>query len=69
MAEFTTRERVQRHREKMRKAGFRPVQVWVPDVRDPMIRDMAFRACMDANAAPRAREDMDFVESLSDDLD
>ena len=26
-------ERVQKHRDAMRAAGFRPVQIWVPDVR------------------------------------
>ena len=26
-------ERVRRHREKLRAAGLRPVQIWVPDTR------------------------------------
>lgn len=26
-------ERVQKHRETLRKAGLRPVQIWVPDTR------------------------------------
>jgi len=29
----STAERVQKHREKMRAAGLRPVQIWVPDTR------------------------------------
>lgn len=28
-------ERVRKHREALRAAGFRPVQIWVPDVRRP----------------------------------
>ncbi|OFX13621.1 MAG: hypothetical protein A2516_01640 [Alphaproteobacteria bacterium RIFOXYD12_FULL_60_8] len=28
-------ERVQKHRDALRKAGLRPVQLWVPDTRRP----------------------------------
>lgn len=28
-------QRVQAHRTKLRKAGLRPVQIWVPDTRQP----------------------------------
>lgn len=28
-------ERVQKHRNALRKAGLRPVQIWVPDTRRP----------------------------------
>ena len=27
--------RVQKHRDELRKAGLRPVQIWVPDTRRP----------------------------------
>lgn len=30
---MTISERVQKHRETLRKAGLRPVQIWVPDTR------------------------------------
>ncbi len=29
------KERVQKYREKLRKAGMRPIQIWVPDTRRP----------------------------------
>ncbi|MDX3773273.1 antitoxin MazE family protein [Chromatiaceae bacterium AAb-1] len=29
----TVATRVQQHRERLRKAGLRPVQIWVPDTR------------------------------------
>ena len=29
----STAERVQKHRESLRAAGMRPVQIWVPDTR------------------------------------
>ncbi len=29
----TTADRVQKHREALRSAGLRPIQIWVPDTR------------------------------------
>lgn len=31
----SVRTRVQKHRDALRKAGLRPVQIWVPDMRRP----------------------------------
>lgn len=31
----STAQRVQRHRDELRAAGLRPVQIWVPDTRRP----------------------------------
>ena len=31
----STAERVKKHREALRAAGLRPVQIWVPDTRQP----------------------------------
>jgi hypothetical protein len=35
MATTPVNERVQRHRNALRMAGLRPVQIWVPDTRRP----------------------------------
>jgi len=35
----TTSQRVQEHRDRLRAAGLRPVQLWVPDTRDPGFAD------------------------------
>jgi hypothetical protein len=35
MATTSVNERVQRHRDALRMAGLRPVQIWVPDTRRP----------------------------------
>lgn len=35
MATTHVNARVQKHREALRKAGLRPVQIWVPDARRP----------------------------------
>lgn len=35
MARMDVNTRVQRHRDALRTAGLRPVQIWVPDTRRP----------------------------------
>lgn len=35
----TTNARVQKHRDAMRAAGLRPIQLWVPDTRVPGFAD------------------------------
>jgi hypothetical protein len=35
MATTHVNARVQKHRDALRKAGLRPVQIWVPDTRRP----------------------------------
>ena len=35
MSTKSTNARVQKHRDALRLAGFRPVQIWVPDTRLP----------------------------------
>ena len=43
MATRAVRERVRRHRERLRAQGLRPVQLWVPDLRDPARADQLRR--------------------------
>ena len=35
MAALSLNQRVQKHRDMLRMAGLRPVQIWVPDTRRP----------------------------------
>ncbi|HEX5486181.1 MAG TPA: antitoxin MazE family protein [Limnobacter sp.] len=37
--------RVQKHRNALRMAGLRPVQIWVPDTRRPDFADNCRRQC------------------------
>ncbi|HZD91653.1 MAG TPA: antitoxin MazE-like protein, partial [Pseudolabrys sp.] len=34
-AAATARERVREHRQRLRRQGLRPIQIWVPDTRSP----------------------------------
>jgi len=37
--------RVRKHRDELRKAGLRPVQIWVPDTRRPNFAHECRRQC------------------------
>ena len=52
----TTAERVQQRRDKLRAAGLRPVQVWVPDTRAPGFAEEVRRQCEAIAAAEDTAE-------------
>jgi Protein of unknown function (DUF3018) len=53
----------------MRERGYRPVQLWVPDVRSSAFATEAHRQSVILAAADRDSDDQDFVEAISVDLD
>lgn len=55
----TISERVQKRREVLRKAGLRPVQIWVPDTRRPGFDEECHRQAMLVAAADRADLSLD----------
>lgn len=62
----SSRVKVRAHRERLRKQGLRPIQIWVPDVRAPTFRLEAHRQSAAVAASPHAREDQAFVDAVSD---
>lgn len=63
------RDRVRSHRERLRKQGLRPIQIWVPDVRAPGFAAEAHRQSEAVAASQQADDDQQFIDSLSTDLD
>lgn len=59
------RDRVRQHREKLRKQGLRPVQIWVPDVRAPEFADAAHRQSAAIAASEMDADDQAFVDAIS----
>jgi hypothetical protein len=57
--------KVRQHRERLRKQGLRPIQIWVPDVRAPAFRSAAHRQSRAVAASSRSRDDQAFVDSVS----
>lgn len=61
--------RVQKHREALRKAGLRPIQIWVPDTRRPGFAKEVRRQCeIAARADTGDRELQAFMDAALDDL-
>lgn len=54
------------YRRRMRERGYRPVQVWVPDVRSERFAAEARREALALADADRSGDDMDFVEAISE---
>lgn len=59
-------QRVQKHRNALRAAGLRPIQIWVPDVRSKSFATQARRQCVAIAKSPQEQDDLAFIESLAD---
>jgi hypothetical protein len=60
-----SRVKVREHRERLRRQGLRPIQIWVPDVRAPAFRAAARRQSLAVAASSRAHEDQAFIDAIS----
>jgi hypothetical protein len=61
-----SRVKVREHRERLRKQGLRPIQIWVPDVRSPAFRAEAHRQSAAIAASAHAFDDQAFMDAVSD---
>ena len=64
-----SRMKVREHRERLRRQGLRPIQIWVPDVRAPAFRSEARRQSLAVAASSRAHEDQAFIDAISTSID
>ena len=62
----SSREKVQAHRQRLRKNGLRPVQIWVPDVRSRAFAAEAHRQSLAVARSPHAADDQAFVDAISE---
>jgi hypothetical protein len=65
----SSREKVRAHRQRLRRQGLRPVQIWVPDVRSRSFRVQAHRQSRAVAESAQARSDQDFIDAISDQSD
>jgi hypothetical protein len=63
------RDRVRRHRERLRQQGLRPIQIWVPDVNAPEFAREAHRQSTLVAASEQDLDDQAFVDAVSSDWD
>jgi hypothetical protein len=61
-----SRVKVREHRERLRRKGLRPIQIWVPDVRSASFRSEAHRQSLAVAVSRRARTDQAFIDAVSD---
>ena len=61
-----SRDKVRKHRSRLRKQGLRPIQIWVPDMRSPAFVTEAHRQSLAVAKSPHAGEDQDFIDAASD---
>ena len=59
-------ERVSAYRKRLREQGLRPVQFWLPDVTSPEFIARARREAQAVAASPGEKDNIDFVESISE---
>jgi hypothetical protein len=62
----SSRQKVQAHRQRQRKKGLRPVQIWVPDVRSPEFAAEAHRQSLAVARSRHAADDQAFVDAISE---
>ena len=59
-------KRVQKHRDKMKAAGFKPVTIWVRDVNAPGFKERIAREIEIINADAESQRVMEEMLALSD---
>lgn len=65
-AKKSSRDKVRAHRERLRRQGLRPIQIWVPDVRSPEFVKEAHRQSLAIANSPQEKDDQAFIDSISD---
>jgi hypothetical protein len=61
-----SRDKVRAHRDRLRRQGLRPIQIWVPDVRSPAFEAEAHRQSLAVALSEQEREDQAFIDAISD---
>ena len=59
------REKIRRHRDRLRADGLRPIQLWVPDVRTAAFRDAARDQALAVAMSGWESGDQTFIDAIS----
>jgi len=62
----SSKDKVRRHRERLRAQGLRPVQIWVPDIHARSFARTASQQSKAVAASKRAKGDQGFIDAISD---
>ena len=58
--------KMRQYRDRLKAAGLRPIQLWVPDIRSPKIIDEVRKQSIRVSSDSQEPRIMDFVESVMD---
>lgn len=61
----SSRLKVQKHRDRLRLQGLRPIQIWVPDVKAATFRAAARRQSKAVATSVHTKEDQAFIDAVS----
>ena len=61
-----SRDKVRAYRERLRRQGLRPIQIWAPDVRGPEFEAEAHRQSLAVAESAHAYDDQAFIDAVSD---
>jgi Protein of unknown function (DUF3018) len=59
-------DKLRAERQRLRRVGLRPIEIWVPDVNSPEFAAEAHRQSLLIANSPHAKEDQDWVDAVSD---
>lgn len=62
----TSRDKVRAHRERLRRRGLRPIQIWVPDVRSRAFARETRRQARLVGASRFEREEQALIDAISE---
>jgi len=62
----SSRDKVRAHRERLRRQGLRPIQIWVPDIRSRSFRAQAHRQSLAVAESDYGPEDQAFIDAVSE---
>ncbi len=61
-----SRVKVREHRERLRRLGLRPIQIWVPDMLAPAFRSQAHAQSIAVARSAQAQADQASIDAISD---
>jgi hypothetical protein len=62
----TSRDKVRAHRDRLRRRGLRPIQIWVPDVRSRNFAREARRQSRLVASSRFEHEEQAFIDAISE---
>jgi len=66
MRSSSSKLKVRKHREQLRRQGLRPLQIWVPDVLSRSFRAAARKQSQAVAASAHANADLAFIQEISE---